>query len=366
MNNDKPAVALPDFGDYVTIEQKRFGAPNEFWDYKVIGRLESNTWTDVPVTPTREVQHDNCEPIILAVADNLSQEDVRRFRVADVKLRAKPTLAQGAAPAVMEALPTDAMVDAYLTAQRAYIEAEDAQWSRPQRPNIGGMHTNMVRESCRAGLVAAGLAATQPAVAVEAGWKPIETAPKDGTHILLANKEGTSEGGWLTDIDHGADWEGQIGMAGWWRVDGTDWTNTHWRHLPSAPGAAPINAAAEFQKALDMLAGLHPGLTIDGPPMDVAERIFGAVMAEQRALKDEIANMERNLEGMRRHLGKPAAAPTAQPEAGKPLTDAQIEKLRDATFSINNPFCPVDSKSMRKAVRATERAHGIGGNGGSA
>ena len=43
----------------------------------------------------------------------------------------------------------------------------------------------------------------------------------------------------------------------------------------------------------------------------------------------------------------------------KPLTDKQIEKLRDDTFSINNPFCPVDSKSMRKAVRAAERAHGI-------
>ena len=44
------------------------------------------------------------------------------------------------------------------------------------------------------------------------------------------------------------------------------------------------------------------------------------------------------------------------------LTDEQIETLRDRTFSINNPFCPVDSKSMRKAVRAVECAHGIGGD----
>jgi hypothetical protein len=50
----------------------------------------------------------------------------------------------------------------------------------------------------------------------------------------------------------------------------------------------------------------------------------------------------------------------AQP-VREPLSDEQIEKLRDKTFSINNPFCPVDSKSMRKAVRAAERAHGIGG-----
>lgn len=44
-----------------------------------------------------------------------------------------------------------------------------------------------------------------------------------------------------------------------------------------------------------------------------------------------------------------------------PLTDEQIEQLRENTFSVNNPFCPVDSKSMRKAVRAAERAHGITG-----
>lgn len=47
------------------------------------------------------------------------------------------------------------------------------------------------------------------------------------------------------------------------------------------------------------------------------------------------------------------------PAVGKPLGEEQIEKLREETFSTNNPFCPVDSKSMRKAVRAAERAHGI-------
>lgn len=55
-----------------------------------------------------------------------------------------------------------------------------------------------------------------------------------------------------------------------------------------------------------------------------------------------------------------AASAKAQPAAErKPLTDEQIEKLREDTFSTGNPFCPVDSKSMRKAVRAAERAHGI-------
>lgn len=42
-----------------------------------------------------------------------------------------------------------------------------------------------------------------------------------------------------------------------------------------------------------------------------------------------------------------------------PLSDEQIEKLRHSTFSTSNPFCPCDSNTMRKAVRAAERAHGI-------
>lgn len=51
---------------------------------------------------------------------------------------------------------------------------------------------------------------------------------------------------------------------------------------------------------------------------------------------------------------------TTPPAAQRqPLTDGQIEKLREKTFSTSNPFCPVDSKSMRKAVRAAEAAHGI-------
>ena len=50
---------------------------------------------------------------------------------------------------------------------------------------------------------------------------------------------------------------------------------------------------------------------------------------------------------------------SAQPVA-QPLSDSEIEKLREKTFSTYNPYCPVDSKSMRKAVRAAEAAHGIG------
>ena len=63
---------------------------------------------------------------------------------------------------------------------------------------------------------------------------------------------------------------------------------------------------AEYQQALDFLAGLHPCLTIDGPPMAVAERIFDAVMAERRGLLEQIESQERNLAWMRQSLAKSA------------------------------------------------------------
>lgn len=105
------------------------------------------------------------------------------------------------------------------------------------------------------------LAALIAKVRTEAGrWQPIETAPKDGTHVLLANKAGASEGGWLSDIDHGADWEGQIGMAGWWRADGTDWPCTHWQPLPAAPSASPAEAPAApwTPEAIAVLGAAQP------------------------------------------------------------------------------------------------------------
>lgn len=53
--------------------------------------------------------------------------------------------------AMREKLVTDAMIDAYLTEQRRTVEEAD----RFGRPNIGGLHTNTVREACRNGIRAA-------------------------------------------------------------------------------------------------------------------------------------------------------------------------------------------------------------------
>ena len=67
-------------------------------------------------------------------------------------------------------------------------------------------------------------------------WQPIETAPKDGTRILLA-RCGKNE----TGADLGVWWA----CAGWWSDKWNVWFDgvepsglhkpTHWMHLPEAP-----------------------------------------------------------------------------------------------------------------------------------
>lgn len=75
-----------DFGDYCQIEQKRYGAQNEFFTYKVIGRLESNSYRSVPVdarSPER-VSGDLCE-VVNVICCGVCEERVERFRLCDVK-----------------------------------------------------------------------------------------------------------------------------------------------------------------------------------------------------------------------------------------------------------------------------------------
>lgn len=68
-------------------------------------------------------------------------------------------------------------------------------------------------------------------------WQPIETAPKDGTHILLAwsYKNGTpprvSECFWRNDMPFSQD-------GVWWCFHGRMFAEpTHWQPLPTPPEA---------------------------------------------------------------------------------------------------------------------------------
>lgn len=76
-----------DFGDYVEIEQFRYGAENEMYIYKVIKRFQSNTYIDVPVkSPNdKECLHDDVVNVVSCVCCGVSETKVEKFRIEDVK-----------------------------------------------------------------------------------------------------------------------------------------------------------------------------------------------------------------------------------------------------------------------------------------
>ena len=76
--------------------------------------------------------------------------------------------------------------------------------------------------------------ALQGAQAPQAGgWQSIETAPKDGTLVLLSCV------GWPHSIIRHEPWPIKVG--GWWKtrwdIFGASWEPTHWQPLPPAPQA---------------------------------------------------------------------------------------------------------------------------------
>jgi len=76
------------FGRYCSIEMKRYGVPNEFYQHKVIGSFRSNAWVDVPIrTPATATTHDQSEEVINVICCGISEESVYRVRLADVKLK---------------------------------------------------------------------------------------------------------------------------------------------------------------------------------------------------------------------------------------------------------------------------------------
>lgn len=75
------------FGDYVSIEQKRYGAPNQFFTYKVVGSDgQSNYYRSVPVDARQqeEISGDGLQPVVRVICCGVIEDRVETFRVADV------------------------------------------------------------------------------------------------------------------------------------------------------------------------------------------------------------------------------------------------------------------------------------------
>ncbi len=83
--NEEPPESL-DFGDYVLIQQKRYCVENEMYLHKVITKLRSNSYVDVPVqTPSTETIHDDVVDVISCICCGIDETRVRKYRLCDVK-----------------------------------------------------------------------------------------------------------------------------------------------------------------------------------------------------------------------------------------------------------------------------------------
>lgn len=75
-----------DFGDYCLIEQKRFGTKNEMYLHKVVGRLRSNTYVDVPVEGCRkQIIHEEMEDVVACIVCGVCETEVLKYREQDCK-----------------------------------------------------------------------------------------------------------------------------------------------------------------------------------------------------------------------------------------------------------------------------------------
>lgn len=94
----------------------------------------------------------------------------------------------------------------------------------------------------------------------EPGWRPIDTAPKDGTPILLWDERGAAIGRWNHSVTT-VNGEVRSDYA-FWKAPGrgllmSDFTPEYWMPLPEAPGAGPVDKGEYLDRiahALDRIA----------------------------------------------------------------------------------------------------------------
>jgi hypothetical protein len=137
--------------------------------------------------------------------------------------------------------------------------------------------------NCRAALAAA------PAQPVYDGWKPIETAPKDGTPLLLRSKKGRiADGTWITATS----------SCGGWAWAYVNQEPVEWRPLPDGdasaqPVAEPGTAYAELPESLTLAVNrwfaenTGSGGCSDKDVRELAELFYGVEHAGGRESVDD-------------------------------------------------------------------------------
>ncbi len=77
------------FGKYCTIEQKRYGVPNEHFIYKIVGTLKSNGYQDVPLDARvgKSVNHKEVVPVANVICCGVDETTVIKVKLSDIKIK---------------------------------------------------------------------------------------------------------------------------------------------------------------------------------------------------------------------------------------------------------------------------------------
>ena len=81
------------FGHYISVEQKRYGCDNQFYSYKVIGTLKTNSYIQTPVDGLGEKIRGDSENCVQVICCGVDERNVERFRLQDIKFTGRPITA---------------------------------------------------------------------------------------------------------------------------------------------------------------------------------------------------------------------------------------------------------------------------------
>lgn len=201
------------------------------------------------------------------------------------------------------------------------------------------------------------LAAAPPAPVQAVGqWLDIETAPKDGTSVLL---------GAAGNQTVSAEWREDVWFRGWLcgghRSDcyGPNFVPTHWMPLPSALGAPAQEPAAKTTEPAAV------ALRFPGDSRLCLSTVFDT-MVEAQEYADN--NCRQGVELVPLYLGAPAQVPAPGDSKAAPVLLSESDIVEHAGRAVAEkiiagiPITPEDWITFARAIEsAVLRANGLGG-----